>query len=263
MPKTNRREWDSVQPANVEKPDGSFEIPEVLPGSYVLTAFWFDEGKIYTTRMPVEVGNVDVEGLALTIAPGIDINGQIIWDGKPTLEKDELTVRMRPVDSNFISQGSARVSHGNFFMLKGVGEGTYHAEVGGESKDCYIKDVEYRGSSALEDGFTVVRGAPATLEITISSHGARVQGTVSDADGLPAAGVWVVVVPSVAHRAQYRLFKTQTTDQYGRFDLRGIPPGEYKLFSWETVELGAWQDPEFLKPFEEKGDKVALQESGE
>jgi len=27
MPKTNRREWDSVQPAHVEKQDGSFDIP--------------------------------------------------------------------------------------------------------------------------------------------------------------------------------------------------------------------------------------------
>jgi hypothetical protein len=259
MPKTNRREWDSIQPANVEKEDGSFDIPEVLPGSYVVTAFWFDEGKIYSTRMAVEVGNVNIEGLALTIAPGININGQIIWDGKPSLEKNELTVRAMPVDSNFISQSRARVSHGNFFMLKDVGEGTYHAEVDGESKDCYIKGVQYGASSALEDGFTVGRAATATLEITISSHGARVQGTVSDADGLPAVGVWVVVVPDVAHRTQYRSYKTQTTDQYGRFDLRGIPPGEYKLFSWDEIELGAWEDPEFLKPFEEKGENIALQ----
>ncbi len=260
MPKTNRREWDSVQHANVEKQDGSFDIPEVLLGSYVLTALWFDEGKIYSTRMSVEVGNADVEGLALTIAPGMNINGQIIWDGKPSLEKEELTVRARPADSNFISRGSARVTRGNFFMLKDVGEGRYYAEVGGETRDCYMKGVEYGGSSALEDGFAVVRGAPATLEITISSHGARIQGTVSDADRLPAAGVWVVVVPDVGHRTQYRLYKTQTTDQYGHFDLRGIPPGDYKLFSWEEVALGAWEDPEFLNAFEEKGEKVALQE---
>ena len=260
MPKTNRREWDSVQPANVEKQDGSFDIPEVLPGSYVLTAFWFDEGKIYSTRMPIEVGNADVDGVAVTIAPAMSINGQILWDGKPALEKDELTVRPKPVDLNFGFQGSTRVTQGNLFTLKDIGEGTYHAEVAGESKDCYIKDVQYGASSALEDGFTVTRGAPATLEITISSHGARVQGAVSDGDGLPAAGVWVVLVPEVKYRGQYRLYKTQTTDQYGHFDLRGISPGEYKLFSWEEVEMGAWEDSEFLKPFEEKGGKIALQE---
>jgi hypothetical protein len=260
MPKANRREWNSELHANVEKQDGSFNIPEVLSGAYVLTALWFDEGKIYSTRMPVEVGNADVDGLSLTIGPGSNINGQIIWEGKPSLENDELSVRARPVDSNFISQSRGRVTRGNVFVLKDVGEGTYQAEVAGESKDCYIKDVQYGSSSALEDGFSVVRGAPATLEVTISSRGARVQGTASDADGLPAAGVWVVLVPDVKHRTQYHLYKSQTTDQYGRFDLRGISPGEYKLFSWEEVELGAWEDPEFLKPFEEKGEKVALQE---
>jgi hypothetical protein len=260
MPKTNRREWDSVQPASVEKQDGSFDIPEVLPGSYVLTAVWFDEGKIYSARMPIEVGNADVDGIAVTIASGMNISGQISWEGKPALEKDELTVRPKPVDLNFGFQGNTRVTHGNLFTLKDMGEGTYHAEVSGESKDCYIKDVQYGASSALEDGFTVVRGAPAPLEITISSRGARVQGAVTDRDGLPAVGVWVVLVPDAKHRMQHRLYKTQTTDQYGHFDLRGIAPGEYKLFSWEAVESGAWEDPEFLKPSEEKGSKIAVQE---
>jgi hypothetical protein len=56
------------------------------------------------------------------------------------------------------------------------------------------------------------------------------------------------------------LYKSQSTDQYGRFDLRGIAPGDYKLFTWDEVEEGAWEDPDFLKPFEEKGEKVSVQE---
>jgi hypothetical protein len=87
-----------------------------------------------------------------------------------------------------------------------------------------------------------------------------VQGTVSDADGLPAVGVRVVLVPSAARRSQYRFYQIQTTDQYGHFDFRGIVPGDYKLFSWEEVETGAWEDPEFLKPVEEKGEAISVQE---
>jgi len=67
-------------------------------------------------------------------------------------------------------------------------------------------------------------------------------------------------VPEASRRTQYRLYKPQTTDQYGRFELRGIAPGDYKLFSWEEVESGAWEDPEFLKPFEEKGERISLQD---
>jgi hypothetical protein len=37
--------------------------------------------------------------------------------------------------------------------------------------------------------------------------------------------------------------------------LRGIAPGDDKLFSWEELESDAWQDPDFLKPFKNQGEK--------
>ena len=58
----------------------------------------------------------------------------------------------------------------------------------------------------------------------------------------------------------HRLYKSQSTDQYGRFDLRGIAPGDYKLFTWDEVEEGAWGDPDFLKPFEPKAEKISIQD---
>jgi Carboxypeptidase regulatory-like domain len=258
-PRTTHPEWDSEQYAIIQKPDGSFEIPEVLPGSYILTTLWLDEGKVYSSRMPVDVGNANVEGLAVTISAGTDINGRVVWDGRPILEKDELIVSPEPKDAGRIFGGSARVNPDNSFTLKDVGDGAYTADVGGESKDCYIKDITYVGNSVLDDGFTVVRGSPAFLEITISSRGARVQGAVTGEDGLPASGVWVALVPDAAHASQHRLYKQQTTDQYGHFDLRGIAPGDYTLFSWDEVEEGAWEDPDFLKPFEDKAQAVTVQ----
>ena len=259
--KTRGNEWDvGQQQTNVQKQDGTFEIPAVVPGSYVLTGYWFDEGKIYSTTTPLDVGNADIEGLSVTIAPGVAISGQIIWEGKASLEKDELSVIPELEDSSVFFLSGTRVSPANFFTLKDLGDGTYCVRVTGESKDCYIKEIRYGPSDAQDDGFTVARSAPANLEITISSRGARIQGTASDSDGLPAAGVWVVLVPSAPHRLHHRLYKSQSTDQYGRFDLRGIAPGDYKLFTWDEVEEGAWEDADFLKPFEEKGEKVSVQE---
>lgn len=260
MPRTKNFDWTGEQQAIVQKKDGSFEIPEVLPGSYVLTAFWFDEGKSYVERTLVEVGNTDVEGLTLTIGLGTNISGRVIWDGPSAMEKDELTVTAMPSDVNVnFFAGGARVEQG-LFTLKDVSNGTYYAELDGQSKDCYIKDVRYAGSEALNEGFTVARGTPGELEIILSSRGARVQGSITDADGLPAAGVWVVLVPEEGRREQRHLYKYQTTDQYGHFDLRGIRPANYKLFSWQEVDANAWESPEFLKPFEEKGEKIELQE---
>lgn len=74
-------------------------------------------------------------------------------------------------------------------------------------------------------------------------------------------GVWVVQVPDEAHRDESRLYQKTTTDQYGQYLLRGIAPGDYKIFCWDEVEDRAWEDPEFLKAFESQGQKVALEEA--
>jgi Carboxypeptidase regulatory-like domain len=260
IPKTNNHEWEFGAPTTVQKADGSFVLSEVLPGSYTLAWLWGDDGVTYEGRQAIDVGDADAEGIAITVAPGNNVSGRIVWEGQAALEKDELTVTPRSVDASFGFRGQSRVGRDNLFTLKGLGEGTYRAEVTGMSKDCYIKDMHYGESSALKDGFTVTRGEAGALEIVLSSRGARVQGMVIDSDGLPLAGVSIVLVPELSQRENYQKYKTQNTDQYGHFDLRGIAPGDYKLFSWMEVEPHAWQDPEFLKQFEDKGQGITLQD---
>jgi Carboxypeptidase regulatory-like domain len=260
-PRGRRFEWDErVKFAQVIKPDGTFDVDGVLPGSYYLIGHWFDGGKLYTARTAVDVTTSDVDASLLSITAGVSINGRVFWDGPPSLKDPELYVNLRATDVELFSAASERVGQDNLFTLKNVGEGAYELEVMGESQDCFLKGVRYGEDDALETGFTITRGSPASLEVTISSRGGRVKGSVANADHLPAAGVWVVLVPDPPRRGQERLYKTQTTDQFGHFDIHGIAPGDYKLFSWDEVEEGAWQDPEFLKPFEEKGERVSVKE---
>jgi hypothetical protein len=259
QPKNSRILWGFTNNyANAQK-DGSFELHNVLSGSYTLSAQWFDEGKSYASRQSIDVTNGDIEGLALTIAPGITIDGQLRWEGNPGVEQEELKVTATDETSDYWGS-EARVPTNGAFSLKNVSEGTYRLQVYGISPDCYVKSIRYGMSDATHEGFTVRRGNDAALEVTVSSRGARVGGSVADADGLPASGVWVALVPEEARRGEFRLYKSKTTDQHGNFELRGIAPGDYKVFSWEEVESEAWQNPEFLKPFEEKGEKITVQD---
>ena len=34
------------------------------------------------------------------------------------------------------------------------------------------------------------------------------------------------------------------------------------MFAWEQIESGAYQDPEFLKPFESRGESYSIRENG-
>jgi protocatechuate 3,4-dioxygenase beta subunit len=244
----------------VENTEGSFEIANVLPGSYTLSAISFEDGRPYQSRQAIEVGNANLEGANLTITPGIAVPGRIVWDGKPSLDRDELLVNLTPVDSKISFNGPARVT-GSSFVFKEVFDGAYRLGLIGQSKDCYLKSVRYASSEALAGGFTVLRGAPASLEVTISSRGVRVQGSVTDKDNLPVTGVWVVLVPDETRRDQSRLYQKVATDQYGHYLLRGIAPGSYKVFCWDEVENGAWEDPDFLKTFEDRGQKISVEDA--
>lgn len=255
-------QWVSLPQRNVlaDAPDGSFVIPDVLPGPYTLMAFWAEEGRRYQAVQNIDVGNADLEGANLVIAPGTTLSGHVTWEGKPALDADALMIFLREADGSYGYNYRARTSTTGLFTLSDVFDGRYRLAIGGQSKDSYLKAVRYGATEALENGFTVVRGTNAPLEVIASSRGARIQGTVSDTENLPVAGVWVVLIPDEPHRDQFRLYQKTSTDQYGHFLLRGIPPGEYRIFCWDDVEDGAWEDPDFLKPFEKHGQTVSLEE---
>ena len=72
----------------------------------------------------------------------------------------------------------------------------------------------------------------------------------------------VVLVPDLSHRGEADLFKNTTTDENGRFVIRGIRPGDYKLFAWDDIEPGAWWDPEFLSHYERQSEEIEITTNG-
>lgn len=247
----------------VRGPDGTFDIPNVEPGSYTLVAEWFDgsDQRNFRGTQRIEVADTDVEGVSVVIGPGLAISGRILWDGKPSSDGNEATVYAQLAgDGSQMHAGRGHVEANQQFVLKGAIEGDLYIEMSGISKDCYVKQITFGQTFVKDDVISVAKGGNPPLEITISSRGARVAGGVVDQDGLPAAGVWVVAVPDEARRSTRRLFKKQTTDQYGKFDLHGLAPGEYKLYSWDGAEDGAWEDADFLKPFEAQGVKIEVRD---
>jgi hypothetical protein len=96
-------------------------------------------------------------------------------------------------------------------------------------RDCYLKEVRYGTMASADARFSPAHGSNATLELSISAKGAQVRGTVTDADNLPAAGVWVALVPDEPRRAYRHLYKTSTTDQYGNFAASRLAGTNYSV----------------------------------
>jgi hypothetical protein len=75
--------------------------------------------------------------------------------------------------------------------------------------------------------------------------------------GTPAENAIVVLVPSGGRKRAY-LYRSAATDAIGRFGFKEVAPGDYKLFAWDDVETGAWQDPDFLRLYESKGRPLRI-----
>src|SRR6516225_4151597 len=164
--------WSEVGSTSVEKADDTFEIPGVTPGEYSLLAFSFDDGKAHSTQEDLTVGNADVEGLTVTIGPGVNIPGRVAWEGKPSLEKAGLlTVGAAPPGPVYVWAESAEVDTSNQFTLNDVPEGEFRLTVAGMSKDCFVKEARFGDAPLSDMSFRVVKGTAGPLEITVSSLG--------------------------------------------------------------------------------------------
>jgi hypothetical protein len=48
----------------------------------------------------------------------------------------------------------------------------------------------------------------------------------------------------------------------GKAQFENIPPGDYQAYAWESIEEGAWWDPEVLLKFEGQGRAVRIEPDG-
>jgi hypothetical protein len=124
----------------------------------------------------------------------------------------------------------------------------------------YIKSVRMGDADGLEAGLDLTHGGTGTLEILLSPNGGQVDGSVVDSKQT-ATSAAVVLAPEGRRREQKSFFKMANTDAQGHFTIKGIAPGDYKLFAWAQLDDPDNQDPEFLKPYENQGEAVTIREN--
>jgi hypothetical protein len=54
--------------------------------------------------------------------------------------------------------------------------------------------------------------------------------------------------------------RTARPDQQGRYQIKGLPPGEYLAVALNYVEDGSWNDPEYLESIRRYAQKLTLSE---
>ena len=240
--------------------EGAFDIRGVAPGSYIITAQWHDGESNYSAHQALEVGSTDVENVSLIISPGIQVNGRVRFetgtDANPTQAR--VTLQSGSAIAGNMGNRGTQIREDGSFTFENVSPDAYNVNVYAPPS-LYVKSIRMGGQDALESGLDLSAGAADVVDILLSPNGGEIDGTVMNSKQQPATGAAIMLIPDT-RRDQRQFYKYTTTDQYGHFSIKGIAPRNYKLFAWEDVEPGAAEDPEFLKPYENKGQAFSIEE---
>ena len=243
---------------------GNFEIRGVAPGSYNLMAHLQDGDANVSVSQPLDIGNNNVENVNITLSPPTKLTGHVRVEGSASLDPSAVRLLFQRRDTGVIGFGptpAARVQPDGSFTADNASPGHYTVALFGQPGGYFVKLIR-AGDEDVLDGDLDLTSGPLVLEIVLSPNAGQLAGSVQNSKQDPAPGATVVLIPQEKQRRdQQQYYKTTTTDQYGHFTLKDIAPGEYKVFAWEDVEIGAYMDPDFIQPVENRGESVAIRES--
>lgn len=249
--------------AAVHADTGEFEIPSVPPGAYVLAVDWSDGTQWYSARKPVDVGRKPVENLVVPLIPALRIAGRLQAEDDSNLDLPDLQVSLEPRGEGVIGgDASVSVKKDGSFNIDNVRPGRYQLSVSGLTDARYVKAAYLGEKDITRSDVDLTRGAAGEIKIVVSAAGGKVDGVVLDDQQEPVKTAMVALVPEPRFRDQNQLFKFVTTDQNGKFSLRGIAPGQYKAFASKEIDPDSYRDPETVASFDGLGQALTVQENG-
>jgi len=258
----------SVQQASAS--DGPFDFPSVSPGEYTLVARTSE----LLGRVTVNLGEGDLDNVTVGLNPTVSVPTRASFEDRkpgemdPDLEGVNFTLLADPIIPGAAPDVYSPFPDGHLafgillrqdyrITFKGV-QGTGRSA---RLRDVYIKSIRLGNRDVINDGLRVddPESIPR-LEIVLGLRSGILAGSVVSEKQKPLANASVVLIPDEARRRWPDSFRIVTTELSGRYTLDRIPPGNYTAFSWEEVEDGAWMDPEFMKRYEGRGQKIQIRE---
>jgi hypothetical protein len=255
---------------------GRFEVPDLLPGIYDLFARVADPGAQAAGGAPqawgrarLDIKDNDVPNVSITITPAVEVKGTVTAaSGRvpPSIRvqvmPDEPSAAKIPAYQQ-VSRRSVPVSAEGTFSVPAVPEGRFRiGTIAGLPQDMYLDDVRQSAQSVFDSGFDVNAKNTSPLEIVLRSGAGTVNGAVLDGPTKVVPGATVVLIPEVRRRSNHALYFIAVSDASGRFTLRGVTPGDYKIFAWESIPAFAHVNAAYIAKHEGRGKPVHVGQSG-
>jgi uncharacterized protein (DUF2141 family) len=237
---------------------------------------------------PVGVNGQDVTGLTLSLQPGMTLAGRVEFRGAAApVTMSNVRVSLQSRGSQALEIGPtppAQVDDSGRFTITGVVPGRYTLSgaaggnagrgargggpagggpAAGPSGSWTLASAVVAGRDVLD--FPIDIGPNEDINgalLTFTDRTQELSGTIQDTTGRPTSEFTIVVFPSDNRYwlPQSRRILSTRPGTDGRFTVRGLPPGEYRLTAVTDVETGEWYDPAFLAQLQQVSIPISIAE---
>jgi hypothetical protein len=257
--------------------DSTFKIRNLPAGKYKI-ALMRTSGDVNSTgTADVVVESSDVTGVVIAAESSRrEVTGLVRAEGESKPDLSKLFIIFTPAadpDSDIDMPNTAGFFGGTNGFAQVKEDGSFKLNLSpsakpyvvalaarGNLEEWFTSKVLVGGKDVLESGFKPGEGAVGPVEVVISNKGAAIEGTVLDKDQKPFPGADVVAFPTNPKlRRRMDMVQTATSDQQGRFKLRGVRPGEYIVFALENSQEQPFTTEQFQKANSGKIQTVKLE----
>jgi hypothetical protein len=261
--------FGTVATASVNR-DGTFSIENVPPGEYVIGASRRREtGDPQVALSDVKVDGVDIDNVSLTGSAGGTVSGRVRTEDGSVPDVPQLRVSIReplagqpsPMILGAIGFPASEVKADGTFSVDGV---FGRARLTLTLPDAWVmKEVLHDGRDITDSPFELRSGETRSdVQVIITNKVTSVSGHLADDKAAPITDATIIVFSNDATKWSQgnRFVKAARPDQQGRWQVKGLPPGEFVAVAVDYVEDGEWNDPDYLESIRRLGAKVALDE---
>jgi len=247
--------------AAVDPATGKFEIRRVAPGSYFLVASQLIKGEVFSARVPVEIAaEVPPQDVTLHMSRAVETHGTVLMEDASAIPAN-LVVRLLPAEGLFPgTPPTSAVNPDGSIRLSGLMPGTWVLSVEHLPERVWIKKVSFGDIRALGAQLNLPGDVRGLLRVVLAANGGEVSGVVGE-EGQPQQTTVVLVPTEPELRLSPHAYRFSATGGRGAFTFKGVRPGSYRLFAFESIAPFAWMDPAILNSVEDMGQDIVVKAS--